>query len=175
MNKILAINGSASPVSSNLRLIHTFAELSAGRATIDIIEDLKPLPPFQPELSADDPPESIVAFRSRIEKADGILICTPEYVFSIPSCLKNALEWCVATTIFDQKPTAIITASAHGAKGHEELQLILQTLGAALTEETKLLISGIRGKFSDDGTLKDGSIQKKLEQLTVSFLNSMQA
>lgn len=170
MKHILAINGSASPDSSNLRLINTFAAMAAGSAVVEIMADLKTLPPFQPELSADDPPESIVAFRSRIEKADGILICTPEYVFSIPSCLKNALEWCVATTIFDQKPTAVITASAHGAKGHEELQLILRTLGAGLDEETNLLISGIRGKLRENGDM-DPDTAIATAQFFISFLN----
>jgi NAD(P)H-dependent FMN reductase len=73
------------------------------------------MPHFDPELSTDNPPKIIVEFRTAIEKADGILICTPEYVFIIPSGL-NAIEWCVSTTVFSDKPVGLITASADGRR-----------------------------------------------------------
>ena len=174
MKTILAINGSASKDSSNLRLLRHFAEQTAHEVRTIIIEDLKSLPPFDPELSAENPPASILAFREQIEKADGILICTPEYVFSIPSCLKNALEWCVATTLFAGKTTALITASASGAKGHEELQLILRTVEADLHDETNLLIRGIRGKVSETGVITDMDTLRSIEVLTSAFLKHLQ-
>lgn len=87
--------------------------------------------------------------------ADGILICTPEYIFSIPSGLKNAIEWCVSSTVFSDKTTGLITASASGQKGHEELQLIMKTVMATFTEETLLLIQGIKGKINDKGEITD--------------------
>ena len=68
------------------------------------------------------------------------MICTPEYIFSLPSGLKNAIEWCVATTVFSEKPIGVITASADGQKGHEELQMIIKTVMARFTTETTLLI-----------------------------------
>lgn len=173
MKTILALNGSASPGSSNLLLIRLFAEQTAHAVRTNILEDLKVLPPFDPIASAENPPSSILDLREQIRQADGVLICSPEYVFSIPSCLKNALEWCVATTVFDQKPVALITASAHGAKGHEETQLILRTLGAVLTEETLLLISGIRGKFSDTGILTDPDTLRTVRQLQEAFLKRL--
>jgi len=63
-----------------------------------------------------------------------------EYVFSIPNGLKNVIEWCVATTVFADKPSGLITASANGQKGHEELLLIMKTAMAKFTSETTLLI-----------------------------------
>lgn len=144
--KILFINGSASNPSSNDRLIqYLISHLSADFQPV-LFDQLKSLPHFDPGLSADTPPAEILAFRSLVEQAAGVVICTPEYVFSIPSGLKNALEWCVSTVIFDQKPMALITASAHGAKGHEELLLIMRTLSAAVLPETQLLIQGIKEK-----------------------------
>ena len=73
-----------------------------------------------------------VELRKDIERADGVIICTPEYIFSIPSGLKNVIEWCVATTIFTDKPTGLITASANGLQGHEELKLIMRTRSGAV-------------------------------------------
>jgi len=108
-------------------------------------------------------PKQIIAFRKEIEKADGILICTPEYVFSIPSGLKNAIEWCVSTTVFSDKPIGLITASASGEKAHEELQLIMKTVMTKFTADTTLLIQGIKGRINEQGKILD---QKTLEDLT---------
>ena len=71
-------------------------------------------------------------FRKSIEEADAVLICTPEYVFSLPGILKNALEWTVSTTVFSDKPTALLTASSSGEKAHESLLLVMKTLGLSL-------------------------------------------
>ena len=173
MKTILAINGSASRDSSNLRLLRYFAERTSDRLHTIIEEDLKVFPPFDPALSAEDPPASIIALRERIANADGILICTPEYVFSIPSCLKNILEWCVATTLFSGKPTAVITASASGVKGHEELQMILRTVEAGLQDETNLLVHGIRGKINDHGLITDALLKTEIDLLADNFLKRL--
>ncbi|WP_281226045.1 NADPH-dependent FMN reductase [Flavobacterium aquiphilum] len=168
MKKILAINGSASDNSSNQKLIEIFADMTKDYFSLKVFDDLKSLPHFNPELSTDNTPEAILKFRQEIEMADGILICTLEYVFSIPSGLKNAIEWCVSTTVFSEKPTAIITASASGEKGHEELQLIMKTLMAKFTPETTLLIQGIKGKIDAQGLL-DTSTKKDLANFTDAF------
>jgi len=136
--------------------------------------DLKLLPHFNPELSAENAPPEVIALREAIGQADAVLICTPEYVYSIPSGLKNVVEWCVATTILTDKPVAIITASAGGQKGHEELQLIMRTLGASLSEETCLLIQGIKGKIDERGEFKDEETGKIFRRFVDSLRRSLQ-
>ncbi|SHM59201.1 NADPH-dependent FMN reductase [Chryseobacterium polytrichastri] len=155
MKNVFVINGSAGSNSSNQKLIDIFTDITQGILRIKVFNDLKTLPHFDPELSIDNPPEEILNFRKEIETADGVLICTPEYVFSIPSGLKNAIEWCVSTTVFSEKPVGIITASANGEKGHLELQLILETLMVNFTADTTLLIPGIKGKINEQGRLTD--------------------
>mgnify|MGYP001473882063 CR=1 FL=1 len=147
--KILGICGSATKGSSNELLLQYIKEHYSDVFELSIINNLETLPHFQTELTAEGTPESISYFRKQLAAADGIIISSPEYVFSIPSRLKNALEWCVSTTILTDMPTAIITASASGMKGHEELQLIMKTLQAHITPETSLLFQGIKGKVSD--------------------------
>jgi NAD(P)H-dependent FMN reductase len=132
---------------------------------------LKTLPHFDPELSSENPPKQIIKFRKSIDQADGIIICTPEYIFSIPSGLKNAIEWCISTTIFSDKPSGLITASASGQKGHEELQLIMKTAMAKFTNETTLLIQGVKGKFDEQGNLSDLETQKQLDKFITDFNN----
>ena len=161
---ILAIIGSASSNSANHKLVENISSLTSEDFNLKIFNDLKTLPHFDPELSADNPPRQIIEFRKNIEQADGIIICTPEYVFSIPSGLKNAIEWCIATTIFSHKPIGLITASASGQKGHEELQLIMKTAMAKFTTETCLLIQGIKGKIDVQGIITDKETQKQLDE-----------
>lgn len=159
---IFAIIGSASKASSNERLVHLIADLAKNAFRFTYHHGLKTIPPFDPELSTNNPPAEVAQFRKNIQDADAVLICTPEYVFSIPSGLKNALEWCVATTVFTNKPLGIITASADGRKGHEELQLIMKTVMAKFTDETTLLIQGIKGKITAAGKLTDHNTETDL-------------
>jgi len=131
---------------------------------------LKSLPHFDPELSISNTPDSVLEFRKAVENSSAVLVCTPEYVFSIPSGLKNAIEWCVSTTIFTDKPVGLITASAHGQKGHEELQLLFRTLSARLDEKTCLLIQGVKGKVDGEGIIEEGT-----RNLLVEFANVFQS
>ena len=166
---ILAIVGSADKNSSNENLVHRIRKLTQDNFNLTIFNSLSSLPHFNPELSINKTPQEILDFRELILKADGIIICTPEYIFSIPSGLKNAIEWCVATTIFSNKPVGLITASASGQKGHEELQLIMKTIEARFKEQTTLLIQGIKGKFDSNGNLTDPVTIQKLNYFLSEF------
>lgn len=168
---LFVIIGSASQNSANQKLVDKFANLTKDDFNLTIFNDLKLLPHFDPELSIDNPPQQIIKLRYEIEKADGILICTPEYVFSIPSGLKNAIEWCVSTTVFSNKPIGLITASANGEKGHDELQLIMKTVMTKYTDDTVLLIQGIKGKINEQGQIQD---KKTIDDL-VRFANAFKA
>jgi len=167
--KIFAIVGSASKHSANEHLLEFIARQLRNEFDVFIFNELKLLPHFDPEATIDNPPKSVADFRNKISEADGIIICTPEYVFSIPSGLKNAIEWCVATTVFSDKPVGLITASAHGAKGHEELQLIMRTIMTKFTDETTLLIQGIKGKIDEQGEMVDSETTKQLMKFVESF------
>lgn len=166
---VFALVGSAADNSSNLHLLNYIAALTQDRFAISVYGSLKSLPHFDPELSVNNPPPAVVELRARIAAAAAILICTPEYIFSIPSGLKNVFEWCVATTVFSGKPVGLITASAHGVKGHEELQRILKTIEARFTAETALLIQGIRGKTDKGGNLKDEKAKNDLRTFVDAF------
>ena len=165
---ILAINGSATGNSSNLAILKSLANWAGDELNITIIEDLSVYPLFRTELTDNNTPASIIELREEILQADGIIISSPEYVFSIPAGLKNMIEWCVSTTVFSDKPVGIITAAASGVKAHEELQMIIKTIQAKVTEESTLLISGVKGKISRDGLITDS----ETEQLLRTFLKN---
>ena len=74
----------------------------------------------------------------------------------------------MATTVFTDKLVGLITASSSGAKGHEQLQLIMTTLGASFTSGTTLLISGAKSRINDSGEIIG---EPKLNQLETTTTN----
>lgn len=171
---ILGINGSASQHSSNLSILKMIGEKGCLDFDLTILDDLAELPHFRTELTSDNIPKKIVEFRDQIDQADGVIICTPEYVFSIPSGLKNAIEWCVSTTVFSDKIIGLITASATGEKAHEELQLIMKTIQAKFTDDTTLLIQGVKGKVNKEGEITDNKTEVELDKFIESFTELVQ-
>jgi chromate reductase, NAD(P)H dehydrogenase (quinone) len=153
LKKVIAICGSTKSNSSNLKLLKYIAAAASGIFDLEIFDRLAQLPHFNPDIQ--DTPAEITALRNKISAADGIIICTPEYIFSLPGSLKNVFEWCVATTIFAHKPAGLIVASASGEKAREELMLIMKTLEAKFTPETEILIKGIAGKINATGDIGD--------------------
>lgn len=168
--KVVVVIGSASKSSSNSKLMKAFTKLMADDLEITIYDDLGELPHFDPELS-DSLPFAVADLLADIASADGVIFCSPEYIFSIPARLKNLLEWCVATTVFMNKPVGLITASADGHQGHAQMKLIMETLGASLTDETGLIIAGIKGRFNDQGELGDKDILTALNKFGAAFLS----
>ena len=173
LKKVLAICGSTRQHSANLQIIKAVQELAATELDIEIYNDLTALPHFNPDLDNDNSPSIVNAFRNKIETADGVLICTPEYVFSLPGSLKNAIEWTVSTTVFSNKPVAIITASGLGEKAHESLQVIMRTIQAKMVPETQLLIQGARAKLGSAGEISDETTLNKVKELVSSFSGLM--
>jgi chromate reductase len=169
--KIFAITGSTRKNSSNYKILKYISGEIKESFEVEIFENIDKLPHFNPDLDTETPPEEVVSFRNKIERADGVIICTPEYVFSLPGSLKNALEWCVSTTIFSGKKTGLITASASGEMGHEQLILIMKTLEANLKEDTQLLISGIRGKINEKGEITNVETSDNLRNFIRHYEN----
>jgi chromate reductase len=169
MKNILAIIGSTSKKSANRYLVNVIRELASGNFSVTIADDLAALPHFSPEASVENTPQVVLDFRKAVQDSDGIIICTPEYIFSIPSVLKNAFEWCVSVTVFSHKPVGLITASASGQKAHEELKLIAKTIECNFTEGTTLLIQGIKGKIDAEGNLTDTKTMNDLKLFVKNF------
>jgi len=173
MKNILAISGSLRTRSTNLTIIENIAEMFSGRINVTIYNGLARLPHFNPDLEQTSPVREVADFRRQIRAADGVLICTPEYVFSIPGALKNALEWTVGTSDFAGVPVALVTASSLGEKTHESLFLVLKTIEAKISERTALLISGARTKINSTGKLSDAPTIEAINLLIESFLQTI--
>ena len=170
MKKILAICGSTRQHSVNSHILHHIANQYADKAVFTLYEAIDQLPHFNPDLDTDPLPDSVIHFRQLIAAADGVLICTPEYVFSLPGSFKNAIEWTVSTTLFTNKPAALITASSSGQKAHEALHLVMKTVGVQLGEKGSLLISAPKTKLTIDGQVTDTATAAAITELMDDFL-----
>jgi NAD(P)H-dependent FMN reductase len=172
MKNILAISGSLRAESTNLKIIEYVSKLASGLLKISVFQNLSHLPAFNPDLDAGGvvPPVEVADFRRQIKEADGVLICTPEYVFAVPGALKNAIDWTVSSGVLLNKPAALITASGLGEKAHESLLLTLKTLEAKISDNSALLISHARTKVNSEGIVSDAATIEALKKLIESFI-----
>jgi len=171
--KIIAVSGSTRTHSTNEALLNMIARKYSDRLDVRLYTGIVLLPHFNPDVEGEQTPATVVEWRDLIENADGVIICTPEYVFSLPGALKNAIEWTVSTTVFQDKPLAFIVASGLGEKTFESLTLIMKTVGASIGEHSRLLIQGSRGKVSNNGHIKDEGIVAAIDKLINSFVESI--
>lgn len=163
--KILALSGNTREHSTHKNLITAIKNLSSDFFTISFFDDLTDLPHFNPDRDTDQPPQAVASFRKRLQDADGILICTPEYAMGVPGTLKNAIDWTVSSCEFSHKPTALITASSLGYKGHASLLETLKIIEAGVTNETQLVIPFIKTKVSRECVITDEDTRAEVKKL----------
>jgi len=171
--KILAISGSLRDNSSNTTILKVISKILGDKAIVDIYDGLGTLPFFSPEIDTENPLPAVKLFREKLKTSDGIIICTPEYAFGVPGVLKNALDWTVSSAEFTKKPTALITASSVGEKGHQALQYTLQAIDADVQQNTLLLIPFIRTKINSAGEITDPSTLKAVTDVATALLKML--
>jgi NAD(P)H-dependent FMN reductase len=172
LKNVLAISGSIRESSSNEVLLLYIKEKYKEEFNVTIYDGLNMLPHFNPDLDGAQVPQAVADLRLQIQQADGVIICSPEYVFSLPATLKNAIEWTVSTTVFSEKPVALIVASGLGEKAFEALVLIMTTLYAHVQPSSNLLIRGARAKMAD-GRLTDPITIKEIDTVMASLKAAM--
>jgi chromate reductase len=171
---ILGFAGSLRNDSYNKALLRIAAELMPKNAEFSTF-DLEGIPPFNQDLEI-QPPQRVVDFKSRIRAADAILIATPEYNYSIPGVLKNAIDWASrppTDNAFYDKPVAIMGAST-GMLGTARAQYHLRQCFVFLdmhpVNKPEVMISYAREKFDADGKLKDEKATKLIAELIESLI-----
>ncbi len=170
---ILGIAGSLRRASYNRGALRAAQELAPEGIRIEIF-DLDGIPPFNQD---DDrnPPEPVVALKSRIRAADAILIVTPEYNYSIPGVLKNAIDW--ASRPYDDnawegKPVAIMGASGGGfgtVRAQYHLRQVFVFLNMYALNRPEVMISRAHEHFDEFGNLHDEKIREQIRQLVGSL------
>jgi chromate reductase len=120
-------------------------------------------------------PEPVIAFADAIRSADGIVVVSPEYNFSIPGGLKNALDWVsrVDDQPFANKPVAIQSASPSplgGGRVQYHLRQLMVFLDALVLNKPEVFVSNVTGKVDEEtGELTDETTKKFLRQQLAAF------
>src|SRR5690625_1855136 len=107
---IVALVGSLRKDSYNKRVAYFMKERYKGKLDIDVLL-LNDIPLFNEDIE-EDPPLVVKEFKEKIKNSDGVLFVTPEYNYSIPGVLKNAIDWCTRVErVMANKPSFIVGAS----------------------------------------------------------------
>lgn len=126
--RILAVSGSLQAQSKNLTLLTTAAGLVPHGVELVIFDGLRDLPHFNPDIDEGAAPESVLRWRQALADSDALLIACPEYGFSLPGVLKNAIDWVIGSGELEGKVVAITAAVPGPERGRRGLQALRDTL-----------------------------------------------
>ena len=176
--KIIGFTGSLRVKSYNLAALRAAAELLPNGSTMEIV-DLAPIPFFNEDVEAEGVPQVVVDFKEKLATANAILIATPEYNYSIPPVLKNALDWASRGTNLplSGKPLAIMSASPGmlgGARVQYHLRQVCVRLDLQVLNSPEVFITGANTKFDRDGTLIDDFTRISITKLLLALVNKTQ-
>ena len=166
---IFGFAGSPRKGSYNKALLRAASELVPKGASLEIF-DLEGIPPYNQDLE-NQPSEKVKEFKAKIRAADAILIATPEYNYSIPGVLKNAID-CASRpygeNAFEHKPVAIMGASP-GMMGTARAQYHLRQSFVFLTcfalNQPEVMVPFAQEKVDKDGKLTDQKTREKIGEL----------
>jgi chromate reductase, NAD(P)H dehydrogenase (quinone) len=156
--RILGLSGSLRSGSHNASLLRAAAKALPPGMELKVYDDLRELPPYDPDLDAEPLDAAVARLREAIADADGVLIATPEYNGSMPGLLKNALDW--ASRPFPDnalrgKPVGVIGASTglFGAVwAQADVRKVLGIIGADVIDH-ELPVGQADSAFAENGQL----------------------
>jgi len=172
---ILGIAGSLRRQSFNRSLLRAAQELAPEGSTIETF-DLEGLPLFNQDEETNPQPK-VVELKQRIRAADAILFVTPEYNYSVPGVLKNAID-CASRPYGDSawngKPCAIMGATVGTigtARAQYHLRQMLVFLNMYPVNQPEVMVAGAHKYFAEDGRLTDETAKKLIQQLLQELVN----
>jgi len=161
--KILGISGSLRKASYNTSLLKAAVSLAPDGVDI-VIADISEIPLYNEDIRANGFPIVVQKFRDEIAAADGLLFVTPEYNYSMPGVLKNAIDWASRPPDqpFSGKPAGVMGASM-GQMGTSRAQYHLRQSGVYLNlrflNQPEIMVASAHEKFDENGKLTDEKTQ----------------
>ena len=173
--RILGFAGSLRKGSYNKMALKVAAKLVPTDAEVEIF-DLEGMPAFNQDLEQ-NPASKVVEFKEKIRRADAILIATPEYNYSIPGVLKNAID-CASRpygdNAFEGKPVAVMGASIGmlgTARAQYHLRQCFVFLNMLPINSPEVMIAHAQEKFDEDGNLKDAEEKERIRNLAQALVD----
>jgi chromate reductase len=172
--RILGIAGSIRRGSYNQAALRAAKLLVPEGAEIDIF-DLHEIPMFNQD-NEQNPPAPVVELKKRIRIADAVLMVTPEYNYSVPALLKNAIDWASrphADNAWSGKPAAIMGAAPGGigtARAQYHLRQIFVYLNLFAINEPEVMITDAANRFDAEGNLTHEPTKQFIRDLLISLV-----
>ncbi len=172
--RLLGFAGSLRKGSYNRALLRAAIEVTPPEVTVETIE-IADIPLYNADLESSNMPETVLRFKQQIAAADGLLIATPEYNYSIPGGLKNAIDWAsrpAATSVLRSKPIGIM-GTAGGRFGSVRAQLALRQV-FLFTEshvmlKPEMILPNAAQLFDEHGTLTDDDTREHLARFMLAL------
>lgn len=167
--RILGIAGSLRRQSYNRSALLAAQQLAPAGVTVDVFE-LDGIPLFN-EDDERQPPAKVIDLKERLRGADAVLIVTPEYNYSIPGVLKNAIDWVsrpYGENAWNEKPVAIMGASIGRfgtARAQYHLRQVLLALNMYVINRPEVMIGNATEHFDAEGNLTDASARRLIREL----------
>ena len=167
--KVLAFAGSLRKASYNKALIHAAVEVAPPNMLIEVFE-LEGIPCFNQD-QENSPDAKVVEFKEKIRQTDALLIATPEYNYSIPGVLKNALDSASRPKIgnpLEGKPVAIMSASIGrfgGARAQYHLRQTFVFFNMHPINRPEVMVSDAAHNVDDNGKVTNEQTRQLIRQL----------
>jgi chromate reductase len=172
--KILGFAGSLRKGSYNKALLRAARDLAPRDVEMEIF-DLEGIPPYNQDLDH-HMPAKVIEFKDRIKKAEAILIATPEYNYSVPGILKNAIDWASrppGDNSWDGKPVAIMSASIGmlaGSRAQYHLRQTFVYINMYPLNRPEVMVPFAEDKIDSNGNLTDPKSREKIKELVESLV-----
>ncbi len=167
--QLLGFAGSLRQASYNRGLLQAARDLLPEGVTLEIF-DLLPIPLYNGDVEAKGFPEAVEHFRARIAAADALLIATPEYNYSIPGVLKNAIDWASRppSPPLAGKPVAMMGASPGmmgTARSQYHLRQVCVNTELLPLNKPEVFVNNAMQKFDEQGRLTDEPTRQYVRKL----------
>ena len=163
---VFAMSGSLREGSSNTEILNLLRPLFPKNTELLIYPGIGKLPHYNPDMDQDNEPHAVKEMRGMIARSNMVIISTPEYAHGIPGSLKNALDWCVSTTVLENKPIGLIFGSTSlSLFAQDALVEVLKTMNGNVVPDAVINIPGIRAK------MEDNSINDELKKFVDNLLS----
>lgn len=173
--KVTAIVGSVRQDSMNLKLAKFIQKQYADKLEIEIVS-IKDVPLFNPDLE-ENPPKGALDFKAKVRDAEAIMFAVPEYNYSIPGALKNAIDW-LSRGGFDLRgKPAFIVGSSMGVLGSVRAQIHLRevlsnpALSPILLPGNEVYIGSIHEKLNEADEIIDPGTLGFLDNVIENFVD----
>jgi len=173
--RILGIAGSLRQGSYNRAALRAAARLAPEGVTLEVF-DLDGIPPYNQDEET-RPPARVAELKARIRAADAILFSTPEYNYSIPGVLKNAIDWAsrpYGDSAWNGKPAAVMGASVAlqgTSRAQYHLRQVFVYLDMHPLNQPEVMIADAARRFDEHGNLTDEKARESIRQLLTGLVH----